>query len=54
MKCALDGADLRGARLTKAKLNLSNFQDAKMDGADLRGVEGDMQSGVVQTGGMQK
>ena len=40
MKCALDGADLRGARMTKAKLNLSNFQDARLDGADLRGVRG--------------
>ena len=38
MKCALDGADFRGAKMTKAKLNLSNFQGAKLDGADLRGV----------------
>ena len=40
MKCALDGADFRGAKLTKAKLNLSNFQGAKLDDADLRGVRG--------------
>jgi len=26
--------------MTKAKLNLSNFQDARLDGADLRGVRG--------------
>ena len=40
MKAALDGADLRGARMVKARLGLSNLQGARLDGADMRGIRG--------------
>ena len=40
MKAAFDGADMRGASFIKAKLNLSNFQGCRLDGADLRGIRG--------------
>ena len=40
MKAALDGADLRGARMVKAKLSFSNLQGARLDGADMRGIRG--------------
>ncbi len=36
----LGGADLRGARLIKANLGLSNLQGARLDGADMRGIRG--------------
>ena len=31
---------MRGARLIKARLGLSNMQGAKLDGADMRGIRG--------------
>ena len=40
MKSAFDGADFRGADLRKARCNLSNFRNCKMEGADLRGIRG--------------
>ena len=40
--------------MTKAKLNLSNFQDARLDGADLREFEDVMPFGEERIGGMQK
>ncbi len=40
MKAAFDKADLRGARFIRAKISLSNLQDAKLDGCDLRGIRG--------------
>ena len=40
MKSAFDGADLRGADLRKARMNLSNFRNCKLAGADLRGIRG--------------
>ena len=35
-----DGADLRGARLLRAKLSMSNMQGARLEGADMRGIRG--------------
>jgi uncharacterized protein YjbI with pentapeptide repeats len=40
MKVALDGADLRGAKMIKARLSFSNLQGARLDGADMRGIRG--------------
>jgi uncharacterized protein YjbI with pentapeptide repeats len=40
MKCAFDGADMRGARFLKARMNMSNFQNTKLENADLRGIRG--------------
>ena len=40
MKAAFDNADMRNASFIKAKMNLSNFQGAKLEGADLRGIRG--------------
>ncbi len=31
---------MRQARFKKAKLSLSNMQDAKLEGADMRGIRG--------------
>ena len=40
MKASLDGADLRGARMVKARLGLSYLLAARLDGADMRGIRG--------------
>ena len=40
MKSAFDKADFRGADLKKARMNLSNFNNCKFEGADLRGIRG--------------
>ena len=40
MKAAFDDADMRNASFVKARMNLSNFQRCRLDGADLRGIRG--------------
>ena len=40
MKAAFDGADMRDGIFVKARMNLSNSQGTRLDGADLRGIRG--------------
>ena len=40
MKAAFDNADMRNVKAKKARFGLANFQNARMDGADLRGIRG--------------